>query len=148
MKKRMFIIIFVFLFILIGAFSYKYIYPTYTSSYSLKGDYVPSLRKVLDRNVWVSSYEKSNKNKIYSKKYVYKKQKNVIEDLKVYSNYLIKMEQFEVLSAYDLSNPIDTSIILGKKSHVEEDKIILVDISYTSDTITVSLSKKKGSFLE
>lgn len=136
------------MFILIGAFSYKYIYPTYTSSYSLKGDYVPSLRKVLDRNVWVSSYEKSNKNKIYSKKYVYKKQKNVIEDLKVYSNYLIKMEQFEVLSAYDLSNPIDTSIILGKKSHVEEDKIILVDISYTSDTITVSLSKKKGSFLE
>ena len=148
MKKRIIILFLAFFLILLGTCFYKYVFPTYASSYSLRGDYVPSLGKVLNKRVWVSTYQKSNKNKIYSKKYIYKKQKNVIEDLKIYSNYLIKMEQFEVLHAYDLNDSMNTSITLGKKSHVEEDKIILIDISYTLDTITVSLSKKKGNFLE
>lgn len=139
--------VFLFLFIL-GIFSYKYIIPTYTKSYSLKGDYVPSFGNVLKKTVWVSDYQKSTKNSIYLKKYVYKNQKNVLEDLKMYSNYLIQMEQFEVLQTYDLDNPLNTSIYLGKKSHVDSEKIILVEISYTTDSITVSVYKKKGSFLE
>ncbi len=72
----------------------------------------------------------------------------MIENLTTYSNYLIKMEQFEVLRDYDLKDKENTSIYLGKKSHVDSTKIILVEISYTEDTIVIILSKKKGSFLQ
>ena len=126
----------------------KYVLPTYVDDYTLKGDYVPSLSKVLKETKWVSAYQKKNKNGIYLKKYVYKKQENVIENLTTYSNYLIKMEQFEVLRDYDLKDKENTSIYLGKKSHVDSTKIILVEISYTEDTIVIILSKKKGSFLQ
>lgn len=138
----------VFLLFLISIFIYKYILPTYSTTYSLKGDYVPSISTVLKTTKWVSKYEKNTKNKVYFKRYTYKKQKNVIEDLKVYSNYLIKMEQFEVLNAYDLNDAMNTSITLGKKSHVDSEKIIVVEISYTKDTITISLVKKKGSLFK
>ncbi len=138
----------VFLLFLIGIFIYKYIFPTYSTTYSLKGDYVPSIGSVLKTTKWVSKYEKNTKNNIYLKKYTYQKQNNVVEDLKKYSNYLIKMEQFEVLKDFDLDDPFNTTILLGKKSHIDFEKIIVVEISYTKDTITISLVKKKGSFLK
>lgn len=128
--------------------AYKYVLPTYVDVYTLKGDYVPTLSKVLKETKWVSNYKKNIKNGIYSKKYVYKKQKNVIQDLTIYSNYLIQMEQFEVLQDYDLKDKKNTTIYLGKQSHVDANKIILVEIFYTEDMITIVLSKKKGSFLE
>lgn len=132
----------------IGSLFYKNIAPTYVDTYSLEGDYVPSLRKVLKETKKVSLYKKNKTDTIYSKKYVYKKQKNVIKDLTTYSNYLIQMEQFEVLQDYDLKDEKNTTIYLGKQSHVDATKIILVEIAYTEDTITIILSKKKGSFLK
>lgn len=148
MKKMWIVLPILFLLVFIGFLVCKYVLPTYVDDYTLKGDYVPSLSKVLKETKWVSAYQKKNKNGIYLKKYVYKKQENVIENLTTYSNYLIKMEQFEVLRDYDLKDKENTSIYLGKKSHVDSTKIILVEISYTEDTIVIILSKKKGSFLQ
>ncbi len=132
----------------IGLMVCKYILPTYVDDYALKGDYVPTLSKVLKETKWVSSYQKNTKNGIYSKKYVYKNQKNVVQDLTTYTNYLIQMEQFEVLQDYDLKDEQNKIIYLGKSSHVDSEKIILVEISYTENTIMIILSKKKGSFLK
>lgn len=148
MKKTGVIVLTLVCLLCLGGFIYKYVAPTYTDTYSLKGDYVPSLKKVLKETKWVSIYEKGSKNGIYSKKYVYKKQENVIHSLTIYTNYLIQMEQFEVLQEYDLKDSQNTTIYLGKKSHVDSKKIILVEISYTTETITIILTKKKGSFIE
>lgn len=120
----------------------------YVDTYSLEGDYVPSLRKVLKETKKVSLYKANKKNGIYTKKYVYEKQKNVLKDLTTYTNYLIQMEQFEVLQDYDLKDENMKEIYLGKQSHVDSTKIILVEITYTEDTITILLTKKKGSFLK
>jgi hypothetical protein len=127
---------------------YKYIAPSFVDSYSLKGDYIPSIQSVLNEKRWVSSYTISTKNHVYLKKYEYKGQENVIEDLKTYTNYLIQMEQFEVLKPYDLEDITNTSIYLGKKSHVDQESILLVTIDYTAGSYTIRVSKKKGTLLQ
>jgi len=135
--------------IIVACFAiYKFIVPTYADTYTLKGDYIPSIKTVLKETRIVSKYETSNKNNVIFKKYEYGYQENVIEDLKTYTNYLIQMEQFEPLKDYDLSSLDNSSIYLGKKSHIDEEYIILVNIDYTSSSYTISISKKKGTILE
>jgi hypothetical protein len=148
MKKIIIILVTLIFILIIAFFSYKYIIPTLSFEYSLKGDYVPSISKVLDERKVVYKYEKSTKNGVYFKKYTYLKQNDVINDIKVYVNYLIKMEQFEVLKAYDLNDPDNKSIYLGKVSHTNSEYIILIDIEYTTDSYEISLSKKKGTLLK
>lgn len=125
----------------------KYIVPTFLDVYSLRGDYVPSIRMVLDETKLVYHNEISTKNNVLFKSYEYKNQETVEEDLKTYTNYLIQMEQFQVLRSYDLMDPANTSIYLGKKSHVKEEEIILVTIDYTSSSYKISVSKKRGTLL-
>lgn len=127
---------------------YCYIAPTFTDTYSLKGDYIPSIRTVLNETKYVSYYTIRTKNDVYYKEYEYKGQETVIEDLKKYTNYLIQMEQFEVLKNYDLEDINNSSIYLGKKSHVDRDSIILVNIDYTASSYKVRVSKKRGTLLK
>ncbi len=134
--------------LLIFLIVYRYIAPTFTDSYSLKGDYVPSIKTVLNETKYVSSYTISIKNNVYYKEYEYKAQETVIEDLKRYTNYLIQMEQFEVLKYYDLENVSNSSIYLGKKSHIDSNAIILVNIDYTASSYKVRVSKKRGTLLK
>ncbi len=148
MKKTIIIISSVILFLLIGYLSYKYLIPTLTDTYTLKGDYIPSVKTVLKETKWVSSYKLSTKNNVYFKEYEYTHQENVLEDLKTYTNYLIQMEQFEVLKSYDLENINNSSIYLGKKSHIDEDAILLINIDYTSSSYKIRVSKKKGTLLQ
>lgn len=133
---------------MISITAYKFILPTFTDTYSLKGDYIPSIKIVLDETKWVSNYDISTKNNVIFKQYEYGYQENVIEDLKTYTNYLIQMEQFQTLKPYDLSDLANTSIYLGKKSHINEEYIILVNIEYTSSSYKIAVSKKKGTILE
>jgi len=150
MKFRKFVI---FMTVILSLFliffiAYRYIAPTFTDSYSLKGDYVPSIRTVLNETKYVSYYTISTKNGVYYKEYEYKGQESVIDDLKKYTNYLIQMEQFEVLKNYDLEDIHNSSIYLGKKSHIDNDSIILVNIDYTASSYKVRVSKKRGTLLK
>ena len=127
---------------------YKFIYPTFMDTYSVKGDYVPSIKTVLNQTKFVSNYNvKTSKERII-KTFTYKNQDNVIEDIKKYTNYLIQMEQFEVLKSYDLDDFNNKDIYLGKLSHINQDYIILMDIEYTSSSYKITIEKKKGTLLK
>lgn len=147
MKKYIIITTVLIIIIILSISIYKFILPTYADVYSLNGDYIPSIRIVLKDTRVVKKYSLSKKNNVIFKKYEYGYQENVIEDLKTYTNYLIQMEQFEALKTYDLSDINNSSIYLGKKSHIDEDFIILVNIEYTSSNYTISVSKKKGTII-
>lgn len=147
MKKYIIITTVLIIIIILSISIYKFILPTYADVYSLNGDYIPSIRTVLKDTRVVKKYSLSKKNNVIFKKYEYGYQENVIEDLKTYTNYLIQMEQFEALKTYDLSDINNSSIYLGKKSHIDEDFIILVNIEYTSSNYTISVSKKKGTII-
>lgn len=134
--------------IFVGLIIAKFIYPTYASEYALKGDFVPSIRTVLNENKWVSSYKVSTKNKVLTRTYTYKNQENVISDLKTYTNYLIQQEQFKVLRSYDLNDYSNTSIYLAKESHINTEYVIIVNIEYTSSSYKIIVSKKKGTLIE
>ena len=127
---------------------YKFIFPTFIDVYSLKGDYIPSVKTVLHQTKWVTNYDISTKNEVLFKEYEYGYQENVIEDVKTYTHYLIQMAQFQVLKPYDLSDISNTSIYLGKKSHIDEQYILLVNIEYTSSSYKIAVSKKRGTILE
>lgn len=135
------------IFVMIGLFVSKHILPTFFDVYSLKGDYVPSIKTVLHETKWVSNYTVSTKNHVLSKKIEYMNQEDVIESLKIYTNYLIQMEEFQVLKPFDLKDYSNSSIYLGKVSHINEKDILLVNIEYTSDRYTITVSKKKGTIL-
>ena len=147
MKKYIIITTVLIIIIILSISIYKFILPTYADVYSLNGDYIPSIRTVLKDTRVVKKYSLSKENNVIFKKYEYGYQENVIEDLKTYTNYLIQMEQFEALKTYDLSDINNSSIYLGKKSHIDEDFIILVNIEYTSSNYTISVSKKKGTII-
>lgn len=133
---------------MLGITAYKFILPTYTDVYSLNGDYIPSIKTVLNETKWVTNYDISTQNNVMFKQYDYGYQENVIEDLKTYTNYLIQMEQFKALKPYDLKDLSNSSIYLGKKSHINEEYIILVNIEYTASNYKISVSKKRGTILE
>lgn len=150
MKKKIIVKVFIVMIILsmILLTGYKFIFPTFIDVYSLKGDYIPSVKTVLHQTKWVTNYDISTKNEVLFKEYEYGYQENVIEDVKTYTNYLIQMEQFQVLKPYDLSDISNTSIYLGKKSHIDEQYILLVNIEYTSSSYKIAVSKKRGTILE
>lgn len=127
---------------------YKFIYPTYMDTYSVKGDYVPSIKTVLNQTKFVSNYNVKTSKERITKTFTYKNQDNVIDDIKKYTNYLIQMEQFEVLKSYDLDDFNNKDIYLGKLSHINQDYIILMDIEYTSSSYKVTIEKKKGTLLK
>lgn len=148
MKKFIITLIVIIIISMIGLTAYKFIIPTYTDVYSLNGDYIPSIRTVLDETRWVKQFDISTKNDVIFKKYDYGYQESVIEDLKTYTNYLIQMEQFNALKPYDLKDISNSSIYLGKKSHINEEYIILVNIEYTASNYKIAVSKKRGTILE
>lgn len=150
MKKKIIVKVLIVIIILsmILLTGYKFIFPTFIDVYSLKGDYIPSVKTVLHQTKWVTNYDISTKNEVFFKEYEYGYQENVIEDVKTYTNYLIQMEQFQVLKPYDLSDISNTSIYLGKKSHIDEQYILLVNIEYTSSSYKIAVSKKRGTILE
>jgi hypothetical protein len=148
MKQKCKVMSIVLIIIIVALLIYKFIYPTYMDVYSLKGDYIPSIKTVLDKTKFVSNYTVSTKNNVLYKTFEYKHQDNVIEDIKKYTNYLIQMEQFEVLKSYDLNDYNNTSVYLGKTSHVNSEYILLVDIEYTASSYKIHVSKKKGTLLK
>ena len=148
MQKKLKILSILLIIIIIFLLIYKFIYPTYMDVYSMKGDYIPSIKTVLNKTKFVSNYEVTSKDGKLTKKFLYKNKENVIEDLKKYTNYLIQMEQFEVLKSYNLEDFNNKDIYLGKVSHINKDNIILIDIEYTSSSYKITIEKKKGTLLQ
>lgn len=148
MQKKLKILSILLIIIIIFLLIYKFIYPTYMDVYSMKGDYIPSIKTVLNKTKFVSNYEVTSKDGKLTKTFLYKNQENVIEDLKKYTNYLIQMEQFEVLKSYNLEDFNNKDIYLGKVSHINKDNIILIDIEYTSSSYKITIEKKKGTLLQ
>lgn len=148
MQKKLKILSILLIIIIIFLLIYKFIYPTYMDVYSMKEDYIPSIKTVLNKTKFVSNYEVTSKDGKLTKTFLYKNQENVIEDLKKYTNYLIQMEQFEVLKSYNLEDFNNKDIYLGKVSHINKDNIILIDIEYTSSSYKITIEKKKGTLLQ
>lgn len=134
--------------LIISLLIYKFVYPSYMDVYSMKGDYVPTIKTVLNKTRFVKNYSVSDKNGTLIKTFEYSNQENVIEDIKKYTNYLIQMEQFQVLKSYDLEDFNNKDIYLGKLSHTNPDNIILVNIEYTASNYKIVIEKKKGTILQ
>lgn len=129
--------------IVFGAFYYI----NNTKEYKASGDYIPSIKEVLG-NRTVISYKSTRKNGVYTQTYYYKNIDDVKGDLIEYTNYLRKVEYFKVLKSFDLNDSNNTSIYLGKTSHVDSEYIVLLDIEYTDNSYNIVITKKKGEIVE
>ncbi len=109
--------------------------------YKIDNEKVTAITNVVGKRE-VNGFSSSIKNGITSKEYRYKNVQNTRSDINLYIKELVKNE-FINTTNIDLSDTSD-KIKLAKKS-IENNKIILVTISYNEHNYTIKIEKGKGS---
>ena len=109
--------------------------------YTLKDDNVASITKVVGKRHLLKKTRSKNGNTII-KTYDYNNIDNPYNDLTNYISFLESKSNFIVTKTYNLNNKIG-DLQLSRYS-TSKDYIVIIDISYTSDSYTIKLTRGKG----